>query len=338
MTAEFVEATEPYRRELFAHCYRLLGSVQDAEDAVQETYLRAWRAYGRFEGRSSVRTWLYQIATNRCLSALAKARPRVLPSAVSGPQADPHAPLQPAGPEVRWLQPVPDARVRPGPATSPGATDSTDPAAIVAARESVRLALVASLQYLPPRQRAVLLLRDVLAFPAAEVAAMLGTTTASVKSALQRARARLEALDLADGQITAPSAPAARALLDQYIAAFERADTAALERLLLADVTLEATPLRTWFAGRAVCLPFLRDHLLGAPGDWHMVPTSANGQPAAVAFTRDRRGDYQPYGVCVLTVTAAGIRRITSFGDPALVATFGTAFATTANSGRSPAS
>jgi RNA polymerase sigma-70 factor (ECF subfamily) len=130
-------------------------------------------------------------------------------------------------------------------------------------------------------------------------------------------------LDLADGQINVPTAPRARVLLDQYIAAFERADTAALERLLLADVTLEATPLRTWFAGRNVCLPFLRDHLLGAPGDWRMLATNANGQPAAAAYTRDRRGKYQPYGVCVLSVTDAGIRRISSFGDPALVTVFG---------------
>jgi RNA polymerase sigma-70 factor, ECF subfamily len=163
----------------------------------------------------------------------------------------------------------------------------------------------------------------VLAFPAAEVATMLGTTTASVKSALQRARARLGELDLSDGQISAPTEPRARALLERYIAAFERADAAALERLLLADVTLEATPLRTWFAGRAVCLPFLRDHLLGAPGTWRMLATSANGQPAAVAYTRDERGEYQPYGICVLTVTDAGIRRISSFGDPGLVTMFG---------------
>jgi RNA polymerase sigma-70 factor (ECF subfamily) len=215
---------------------------------------------------------------------------------------------------VNWLQPVPDAMVTP---------DSADPAAIVAAREGLRLALIASLQYLPPRQRAVLVLRDVLAFPATEVAVMLGTTTVSVKSALQRARARLRELALAAGQITEPTAPRARALLDQYIAAFENADTAALERLLMQDVTLEATPLRTWFAGRKTCVPFLRDRLLGSPGDWRMLATSANGQPAAAAYTRDQHGNYQPYGICVLTVTGAGIRRISSFGDPGLVAVFG---------------
>jgi RNA polymerase sigma-70 factor (ECF subfamily) len=201
--------------------------------------------------------------------------------------------------------------------------DAADPAAVVAAREGVRLALIASLQYLPPKQRAVLLLRDVLAFPAADVAVMLDTTIASVKSALQRARARLAELELADRDITAAPAPQARALLEQYIAAFENADADALQRLLVADATLEATPLSTWFAGRTNCIPFLRDHLLGSPGNWRMFATSANGQPAAAAYTRDSDGHYQAYGICVLTLSDAGIRRITSFGDPQLVTAFG---------------
>jgi RNA polymerase sigma-70 factor, ECF subfamily len=313
-SARFVRDTEPFRRELLAHCYRMLGSIQDAEDLVQETYLRAWRFYGGFEGRSSVRTWLYQIATNACLTELGRHSRRILPSGLYDPEPDPGAYPEEAGTEVNWLQPAPDAMVTP---------DSADPAVIVAAREGLRLALIASLQYLPPRQRAILVLRDVLAFPAAEVAVMLGTTTVSVKSALQRARARLRELALAADQVTEPTAPRARALLDQYIAAFENADAAALERLLTEDVTLEATPLRTWFAGRTTCVPFLRDQLLGSPGDWRMLATSANGQPAAAAYTRDQHGDYQPYGICVLTVAGAGIRRISSFGDPGLVAVFG---------------
>jgi RNA polymerase sigma-70 factor, ECF subfamily len=254
-----------------------------------------------------VRTWLYQIATNGCLTELARHSRRMLPSGLCDPEPEE------AGAEVNWLQPAPDAMVTP---------DSADPAAIVAAREGLRLALIASLQYLPPRQRAVLVLRDVLAFPATEVAVMLGTTTVSVKSALQRARARLGELALSAGQITEPTAPRARALLDQYIAAFENADVAALERLLTEDAILEATPMRTWFAGRKTCVPFLRN-LLGSPGDWRMLATSANGQPAAAVFTRDRDGNYQPYGICVLTVTGAGIRRISSFGDPRLVTVFG---------------
>ena len=310
----FVQHTEPFRRELLAHCYRMLGSVADAEDLVQETYLRAWRSYGTFEGRSSVRTWLYQIATNACLTALAKQQRRVLPSDCFAPEADPATAPEWAGPEIRWLEPVPDALVTP---------ESADPATIVASRESLRLALIASLQYLPPRQRAVLVLRDVLEFSAAEVAVMLATSTASVKSALQRARALLREKAPAADELTEPTAPQARALLDRYIAAFENADAAALERLLLADVTLEATPLRTWFTGRGTCVPFLRKHVLGKPGDWRMLPTSANGQPAAAEYSRDEHGNYQPYGILVLTVTGDGISRISSFGDPGLLAVFG---------------
>ncbi len=311
--AGFVADTEPFRRELLAHCYRMLGSIQDAEDLVQETYLRAWRSYGDFEGRSSVRAWLYQIATNRCLTELAKRSRRVLPSDLSAPEQDFTVDPEGAGTEVNWLQPAPDAMVTP---------DSADPAAVVTAREGLRLALIASLQFLPPRQRAILVLRDVLAFPAAEVAVMLGTTTVSVKSALQRARARLKELAPAADQLAEPTEVRARALLDQYIAAFENADAAALERLLVADATIEAPPLRTWFAGRRTCMPFLRDYVLGSPGDWRMRPTRANGQPAAVAYTRDRHGNHQPYGICVLTVTGYGIGQIRSFADPSLVTLF----------------
>jgi len=313
-TTVFVRDAEPFRRELTAHCYRMLGSIQDAEDLVQETYLRAWRSYGAFEGRSSVRTWLYQIATNGCLTELSRRSRLVLPSGLNGPEPDPATYPEDGGPGVSWLQPAPDAMVTP---------DSADPAAIVAARQGLRLALIASLQYLPSRQRAVLILRDVLAFPAAEVAVMLGTSTASVKSALQRARARLRELAPDADEITEPPQAQARALLDEYITAFENADAAALERLLLADATLEATPLRTWFAGRKTCVPFLRNHVLGSPGDWRMLATSANGQPAAATYFRDPSGAYQPYGVCVLTVTGDGIRQIRSFGDPSLVALFG---------------
>jgi RNA polymerase sigma-70 factor (ECF subfamily) len=313
-SAGFVQDTEPFRRELLAHCYRMLGSIQDAEDLVQETYLRAWRSYGGFEGRSSVRTWLYQIATNACLTELAKSSRRMLPSDLYAPEQDPGAYPEGAGTEVNWLQPVPDAMVTP---------DSADPAAIVMARVGLRLALIVSLQYLPPRQRAILVLRDVLSFSATEIAVMLGSTTVSVKSALQRARARLRELAPAADQITEPTQAQARALLDQYITAFENADATALERLLLEDATIEAPPLRTWFTGRKTCVPFLRNHVLGSPGDWRMLPTSANGQPAAAAYTRDQHGSYQPYGICVLTVTSQGIRQIRSFEDPSLVTLFG---------------
>jgi RNA polymerase sigma-70 factor (ECF subfamily) len=318
-SASFVNETEPFRRELLAHCYRMVGSIHDAEDLVQETYLRAWRSYDGFEGRSSVRTWLYQIATNACLTALVKHSRRMLPSGLGSPSTDPAAAAAPAGADVSWLEPIPDSMVVPGGATDP----AVDPAAIVARRGDLRLALVASLQYLPARQRAVLVLRDVLAFPAAEVAAMLGITTASVKGALQRARARLLEIGLVAEDLPEPTSPRARALLDRYIAAFENADVGALERLLLADATLEATPLRTWYRGRGICVPFLRNHVLGVPGDWHMLPAVANGQPAAVCFTRGGDGAYQPYGVCLLTIKGEGISRVVSFGDPGLVGAFG---------------
>jgi RNA polymerase sigma-70 factor, ECF subfamily len=310
----FVRDTEPFRRELLAHCYRMLGSVDDAADVVQETYLRAWRSHGTFEGRSSVRTWLYQIATNACLTALAHHSRRVLPSGLGGPDPDPEAAPVPAGPSVRWLQPAPDVLFSP---------DAADPASVVLAREDLRLALVASLQYLSGAQRAVLILREVLSFPAAEVAVMLGTTTTAVKSTLQRARARLRELAPAADEITQPTEPEAHEFLDQYIAAFQNADAPALERLLCRDATLEATPFKTWFAGCKTCVPYLRTWVLRSPGDWLMLPTSANGQPAVVAYTRDRHGVYQAYGIVVLTVTSAGISQIFSFHQPSLAALFG---------------
>jgi RNA polymerase sigma-70 factor (ECF subfamily) len=311
---DFAAHTEPFRRELLAHCYRMLGSLHDAEDVVQETYLRAWRGYGGFERRSSVRTWLYRIATNACLTALERRGRRVLPSGLSGPSDDPYGPPVPAGPEVSWLQPIPDALV---------AADPDDPAAVVVAREDLRLALVASLQLLPARQRAVLLLRDVLAFPAADVAAVLDISVAAVKSALQRARARMaEAAPSADALVE-PDEPQARALLDRYIAAFENADAAAFEDVLREDAALEMVGSRTWFSGLRTCLRYITSPpVLGAPGEWRMVPTRANGQPAAVAYRRGPSGAHEPFGVAVLTVTEDGIGRIVVFADPDLVPAF----------------
>jgi len=315
-SAEFAERTEPFRRELLAHCYRMLGSADEAEDLVQETYLRAWRGYGAFEGRSSVRVWLYRIATNTCLTALEQRGRRALPSGLGAPAGDPCAPPGPAESGVPWLEPIPDASVLPG---------SADPAAIVTARESLRLALIASLQYLPPRQRAVLLLREVLGFPAAEVAGMLATSTAAVKSTLQRARARLDEASPVPEDVIEPTDPRARELLGEYIAGFEHADTAALERALRTDAALEMVGTRTWFSGRVTCLRYLA-RVVGSPGDWLMVPTVANGQPAAGAWYRDGQGGRQALGVAVLTVTPAGISRITVFaGGPAQVARFGLA-------------
>jgi RNA polymerase sigma-70 factor, ECF subfamily len=311
---EFTRRTEPLRRELLAHCYRMLGSADEAEDLVQETYLRAWRSYGTFAGRSSLRVWLYRIATNACLTALEHRGRRVLPSGVGGPAEDPDAPPGKVEPEVAWLEPIPDTLVTP---------ESADPAAIVAARESLRLALIASLQYLPPRQRAVLILREVLAFPASDVAAMLDTTTAAVKSTLQRARARLDRVTPERQRISEPTDPHARALLDQYVAGFEHADTTALEQALRTDAAIELVGTRTWFSGRVNCLRYLA-HVIGSPGDWRMLPTFANGQPAAAAYHRASDGLHRAFGLGVLTVTHTGISRIFVFGGgPDLVAKFG---------------
>lgn len=308
-SAEFVQGTELYRRELLAHSYRMLGSADEAEDVVQETYLRAWRGYDAFEHRSSVRSWLYRIATNACLTALEQRGRRALPSGLGAPSTDPDAPAGQAEPGIAWIEPVPDALVTP---------ESDDPAAIVAEREWLRLALIASLQYLPARQRAVLLLREVLGFPAAEVASMLGISTAAVKSALQRARARLAAAAPAPERVIEPTEPRARELLGQYMAGFENSDTTALEKALRADASIEMVGTRTWFSGRQTCLRYLAN-VIGSPGDWQMTPTIANGQPAAIASYRG-----SAYGLGVLTVTPAGITTITVFaGGPAMAARFG---------------
>jgi RNA polymerase sigma-70 factor, ECF subfamily len=310
---EFARLTGPLRCELLAYCYRMLGSVHDAEDLVQETYLRAWRSYDGFEGRSSLRAWLYRIATNRCMTALEHRSRRPLPSGLGGPSDDPNLPLAAEQPEVAWLQPIPDSLLTPA---------ATDPAAIVAARGSLRLALVAALQHLPARQRVVLILRDVLAWPAAEVAELLGTTTAAVKSALQRARARLEQAAPVEDQVVEPAGPDQRALLDRYMAAFEAADIAALMRLLREDAEWEMPPLPTWFAGREAIGRFLARQVIGAPRGWRMVATSANGQPAVAAYLRGGDGGYDAHAIQVLTVTATGIARVVAFLDPSLFVTF----------------
>jgi RNA polymerase sigma-70 factor (ECF subfamily) len=311
---EFADQAEPFRRELLAHCYRMLGSLDESEDLVQETYLRAWRSYGGFEGRSSLRSWLYRIATNACLTALEQRGRRALPSGLGAPADDPGAPVRPAGPGVSWLEPIPDARVIP---------DAADPAEIVTAGEGLRLALIASLQYLAPRQRAVLLLREVLGFPAADVAEMLGVSTAAVKSALQRGRARLGQAAPAPGRLVEPADPRAREQLALYIAGFENADMAALEKALRADAEIEMVGTMTWFSGRATCLRYLA-RVIGRPGSYLMTPTRANGQPAAAAYQRGDDGLYRAFGLGVLTVTSEGIAGITVFGGgPKLVESFG---------------
>ena len=312
----FAAETERFRRELLAHCYRMVGAAQDAEDLVQETYLRAWRSYSGFEGRASMRSWLYKIATNVCLRALEPRRIRVLPSGLAGPGDDPDREPRPVAPgEVSWLEPLPDAWIT---------AHHDDPATVVVARESLRLALIASLQHLPARQRAILILREVLEFSAAETAEILDTTTPAVKSGLQRARARMDELDADPAELLEPADQRARALLDGYIAAFERSDASLLEQVLRADATLEATPFRDWQAGRAMCIHVLDTYVLGTPGGWRMIATTANGQPAAVVYDRDAEGVLRANGAVVLTPTATGVSRVVAFHhDPALTTIFG---------------
>src|SRR5215475_1305526 len=224
MTAgeDFTSLTERFRGELLAFCYRMLGSAEEAEDMVQETYLRAWRSFDGFEGRSSVRTWLYRIATNVCLTAITRRGRRPLPSGLGGPADDPRAPLV-AAPEVPWLQPFPGALP---------AGEHDDPAAVIISRAGIRLAFVAALQYLSARQRAMLILRDVLEWPAAEVADLIGTTTTAVNSGLRRARAQLAQALPAEDELAEPAEPDRRAVLERFATAFESADVKALVELL----------------------------------------------------------------------------------------------------------
>ncbi|MFD7900748.1 sigma-70 family RNA polymerase sigma factor [Kitasatospora sp. NPDC059722] len=308
--AEFTALAEPFRPELLAHCYRILGSVHDAEDLVQDTYLRAWRAFDGFEGRSSVRRWLYKIATMACLTALETRSRRPLPSGLGAPADDHRVAVAPREPSVPWLQPAPDALFGAG-----------DPAVTVAARTGVRLAFIAALQYLSARQRAVLTLRDVLGFRTAEVAAMLDTTTAAVDSALRRARGRLAEVGPVADDLAEPDERVRRGLLDDYVDAFTRADPDALVDLLRVDVEMEMPPTPTWFTGREAVLGFLSARIL-RPSLWRMTPTTANGQPAFVVHRHAGAGRYEPYGVQVLTLVGARVARITAFNDPALVPTF----------------
>nr|WP_042190622.1 RNA polymerase subunit sigma-70 [Kibdelosporangium sp. MJ126-NF4]CEL19473.1 RNA polymerase sigma-70 factor [Kibdelosporangium sp. MJ126-NF4]CTQ94729.1 RNA polymerase sigma-70 factor [Kibdelosporangium sp. MJ126-NF4] len=301
--ADFADVTEPHRRELLAHCYRMLGSVDEAEDLVQETYLKAWRARDEFEHRSSIRTWLYRIATNSCLSALRRHDRRVLPSG-----------LGTAEEEALWVQLIPDGLIV--------GESGDDPAEASVARESVRLALIACVQHLPPLQRAVFLLREVLEFKASEVAHILGSSTPAVKSALQRARTRVQDLDPSVLTAEVPSALEERELLDAFITAFETADIETFTRLLSSDAALEIPPSTTWYSGLAACLPVL-ERAVGRPGDWVLVPSAANGQPAAASYRRDADGVYRAFGAAVLTVDGSRIVRIVSYDDASLVSRFG---------------
>jgi RNA polymerase sigma-70 factor, ECF subfamily len=313
VSEDFTSLTGRFRGELLAHCYRMLGSAEEAEDLVQETYLRAWRSFDGFEGRSSVRTWLYRIATNVCLTAIQRRGRRPLPSGLGGPAEDPQAPLV-TGLEVPWLQPVPDALL---------AGEREDPAAAAVSRTGIRLAFVAALQHLSARERAVLILRDVLEFPAAEAADLLGTTTTAVNSGLRRARAQLAQAQPAEDKLAEPTDPAQRALLDRFAAAFETADASALAELLREDVVLEMPPLLTWFAGRPIVTRFMASRVFPRFGGFRMVPVMANGQPAFAAYTRAEDGSYHAHEVLLPTTSKTGIARIVVFLNPDLFRMFG---------------
>jgi RNA polymerase sigma-70 factor (ECF subfamily) len=302
MTTDFAERADPYRRELLAYCYRMLGSIHDAEDLVQETYLRAWRAHADFdERRASLRTWLYRIATNACLTALEGRGRRPLPSGLAGPteKIGEHFDWDP---EIPWLQPFPG-----------------DPATVAESRESIRIAFVAACQHLPARQRAVLILRDVLAWRAAEVAALLDTTPAGVNSALQRARAQLA--DLSPAEVAEPPEAERRAMLDRYVAAFVNADMAALAELLREDVVLEMPPYPMWFAGIGPVCEFLRPRVL--PGRWRAKPVVVNGDAGIAAYLRREEGGYRAHSLQTFTITKTGIARIIAFQEPELFSMFG---------------
>jgi len=316
---------EPRRAELHAHCYRMLGSVQDAEDALQDALLRAWRALPRFERRSSTRSWLYKIATNTCLDLIARRPKRVLPIDY-GPSSDPHdGPGTPLVESV-WVEPYPDERL--------GLQDGlAAPEARYEQREGVELAFIAALQHLPARQRAVLVLRAVLGFSAKEVAETLELTVASVNSALQRARKTVdEKLPPASQQETLRTLgdEAVRATVERYMDAWERGDVEAVVALLAADATLTMPPMATWYRGADVVV-FLRDWALsgrvyGAEGNRRVrvLPARANGQPAIATYSWDpEQGRHLPTVLQVLTFTGSEISEITGFVDPSVFPGFG---------------
>jgi RNA polymerase sigma-70 factor, ECF subfamily len=293
---------EQHRVALTGHCYRMLGSAGDADDAVQETMVRAWRSLERFDGRSSVRTWLYRIATNVCIDALGD-RSRRARAIDEGTEGTPHDTLE-VRDRTHWLEPVADARVIPADA---------DPAEQIVLRQSIRLAFVAALQHLPPKQRAALLLTEVLGWSAAEVADGLDTSVASVNSALQRARATLASRDVSLREAPASLSVAQVALVDRYVAAFEQYDVDALTSLLTKDATLSMPPYTLWLRGPENIRAWLLGRGCGCRGS-RLVPTSACGSPA---FGQYRRGGEEPWALIVLETAGDRITGVTSFLDTA---------------------
>jgi RNA polymerase sigma-70 factor (TIGR02960 family) len=311
----FRELVDPYRSELQVHCYRILGSLQDAEDLLQETLLAAWRGLGRFQGRASLRAWLYRIATNRCLNALRDRgrRPQELP-----PMAQPPEPTRLS--EPIWLEPYPDVLLEGVVDTAPG------PEARYETREAIGLAFMTALQHLPPRQRAALVLRDVLGFRTTEVAGMLGSTEASAKGALQRARATLEARIPAGGRELAPlpHSRRERAVVGRFADAVEGGDTDAIVALLAEDAWLTMPPEPYEYQGHAAIAAFLDDRPALRGGRLRLVPTRANGQPAFGCYVPDPRAAIvRAYGLLVLTLEGDRISAITWFGDRGVFPRFG---------------
>jgi RNA polymerase sigma-70 factor (ECF subfamily) len=308
----FLADAQRYRRELLAHCYRMTGSLHDAEDLVQDTYLRAWRAYDKFEGKSSVRTWLHRIATNTCLTALEGRQRRPLPTGLGAPSSDPTDDLVVRN-EITWLEPLPD-----------GGDDPKDPSVIVGSRESVRLAFVAALQHLSPRQRAVLVMRDVLQWKAAEVADALETTTAAVNSLLQRARAQLDEVGPSqDDKIAAPESPEAKDLLERYIDAFQSYDMDKLVALFTADAVWEMPPFDSWYVGPQAIVALAQEKCPAEKaGDMKLIRTTANGQPAAAMYMRN--GDrHLPFQLHVLDIKPGGVSHVVAFLDTSVFKKFG---------------
>jgi RNA polymerase sigma-70 factor (ECF subfamily) len=300
----------------------MLGSVHDAEDLVQEVYLRAWRSHGQFEGRASLRTWLYRIATNACLNALQHSSRRVMPSGLGHASDEPDT-MTAANTEVPWLEPLPDRLIGRMP---------DDPAAVVAFRTGIRLALIAALQLLPARQRAVLLLRETLSMSTSQIADELGMSAASVNSLLQRARTRLDTLAPASDEISEPEDPDRRALLDRYAEAFERADVETLTRLFTEDAIVEMPPRPEWFTGRDAIFRFFAFRFGRRSGPIRLVRTSANGQPAFASYAQRGDGMYDALNTKVLTVSAAGITHAIAFTDnKRLFETFGLPLTATAD-------
>ena len=296
---------EQHRRELTAYCYRMVGSPFEAEDAVQETFIRAWRAYDRFEGRAALRSWLYRIATNVCLDLLDGRKRRALPMDL-GPACEPIESNLNTLPEVTWIEPIPDGRVVP----------DGNPADVAVARETIRLAFVAALQHLPPRQRAVLILCEVLRWQAAEVAELLETSVASVNSALQRARATLEASDL-DATETEPSVAEPDAeLLARYVEAFERYDMDALTALIQEDASQSMPPFDLWLRGRDDILAWWVGPGAACRGSRVLPTTDANGAPAFGQYKPSATGSgYDPWALQVLEIRDGRIVEFTFFLD-----------------------